>query len=83
MGRTSGTRNANFEEKKRAYARRALDSWLESGPGASLREIAAGADMSMSNLRHYFGDREGLFEAITVSALERGRPHMDQSAVNV
>ncbi len=77
MGRRPGQRNANFEEKRRLYAQRALQAWLEEGAGSSLRELARACDTSVTNLKHYFGDRDGLFDAIMSEARSQGRPFMD------
>lgn len=37
---------------------------MAHGPGISLREVSASTGTSLSNLIHYFGDRDGLLEAI-------------------
>ncbi len=45
-------------------ARQARDALMQHGAGASLRDISATTQTSLSNLLHYFGDRDGLLDAV-------------------
>lgn len=74
MPRPSGRRNLDFDDKRAALARRAREAMLRRGTGASLREIAEDAETSLTNLRHYFGDRDGLFAAALEVAGAEGNP---------
>ena len=65
MPRPTGRRNTDFEAKRVALARRAREEWLQRGAGVSLRELAESTGSSLTNLKHYFGDRDGLVEAIS------------------
>lgn len=64
MGRTKGSRNADFE-LSRAKLLELLGQRLvdPDGVGASLRELAEAAGVSTATVRHYFKDREALIEA--------------------
>jgi AcrR family transcriptional regulator len=45
-------------------ARLARDALMQYGAGASLRDISTTTQTSLSNLLHYFGDRDGLLDAV-------------------
>ena len=77
MGRPAGSRNPDFEAT-RASLVRALSARLgePDGPRASLRELAAAAEVSASTLRHYFGSREGVLAAVMAHWHEQGQPYM-------
>lgn len=64
MGRTKGSRNADFEIS-RGKLLDLLGQRLVDGDGvaASLRELADAAGVSTATVRHYFRDREALIEA--------------------
>jgi len=47
------------------------------GGRASLRELAAAADVTVPTLRHYFGDRAQVIDAVLAEALRRGQPGLD------
>ena len=64
MGRTSGSRNADFEATRLSLLERVGRRLLaRDGASASLRELAAAAEVSTATLRHYFADREALVTA--------------------
>lgn len=81
MARPSGRRNADFEQKRAELTERARVALLERGAGASFRELAEATGASVTNLKHYFGDRDGLFEAISAELQRRGQPFMDNASV--
>ena len=81
MSRPSGRRNPDFEQKRAELTQRAREALLERGAGASFRELAEATGASVTNLKHYFGDRDGLFEAITADMQRRGQPFMDDASV--
>lgn len=81
MARTRGSRNAGYEEQRATLARkvrRALT--VDEGIHASLRELAANADTSVATLKHYFGDRKGLLEAVMESQRADAAPFLAMAA---
>ncbi|WP_438008876.1 TetR/AcrR family transcriptional regulator [Sorangium sp. So ce321] len=69
MGRPAGSRNPDFEATREQLARSALARLMEpGGAGASLRELAAAAGVSVATMRHYFGGREGVVAAALARA---------------
>ncbi|MEM9453866.1 MAG: TetR/AcrR family transcriptional regulator [Myxococcota bacterium] len=77
MGRTAGTRNPGYEDKRRALCGAVIPRLLESGSTASMRELATAAEVSVPTLRHYFGDREGVVVAAMGEWMRRGRPYLE------
>lgn len=64
MGRPPGSRNADYEAKRQTLARAVIPLLLDpSATRPSLRELARAAGVSVSTMRHYFGDRTGVVEA--------------------
>lgn len=64
MGRPPGSRNADYESKRQALARSVVPLLLDpAATRPSLRELARAAGVSVSTMRHYFGDRSGIVEA--------------------
>lgn len=64
LGRPPGSRNAGYDERRRAIAQRVLRRIAEPGGAqASLRELAEAGGVSVATLRHYFADREGAVQA--------------------
>jgi len=53
----------------------------ENATGASLRELAASAGVTIPTIRHYFGSREELVEAVMRDNLELGRVPIASLAV--
>lgn len=76
MSRPAGKKNADFDAKASAQLERLSGAWLRLGPGASLRELAADADLSPNNVRHYFGDRDELVAAMLAHLRAQGQPYM-------
>lgn len=76
MSRPAGRKNADFDAKASAQLERLSASWLKLGPGASLRELAADAELSPNNVRHYFGDRDDLVAAMLAHLRSQGEPYM-------
>jgi len=64
VGRTTGSRNADFEATRATLLERVGRRLLaRDGAVVSLRELAVAADVSTATLRHYFVDREALLTA--------------------
>lgn len=61
--------NANADETKRRILTAASQLFADGGfEGTSVRQIAAGADVSLGMIRHYFGSKDGLYQACLASA---------------
>lgn len=64
MGRPRGSRNADYDQKRRKLARKVVGHLIAApSEHLSLRELARAAGVSVSTMRHYFGDRDGILEA--------------------
>ncbi len=75
MGRPLGRRNPGYESRRRAIAQRVLQRLARpEGAKASLRELAQAAGVSVSTLRHYFGDRQGALQAAIDEVGALGEP---------
>lgn len=78
MSRPRGSRDSDHEAKRQdLLSRMTLHMVSRSGGRASLRELAAAADVTVPTLRHYFGDRGQVIDAVLAEALRRGRPGLD------
>ena len=68
MARTTGARNADYEQARWALARKVRPAvFSDGGVRASFRELATAGGTSVSTLKHYFGDRAGLIRAVLES----------------
>lgn len=76
VARTPGSRNTNFEARKRDLALAAADALIgpEGGP-ASFRSLVAATGASASVLQHYFGAHEGLVRAAFQAVHDEGAPY--------
>jgi AcrR family transcriptional regulator len=81
MPRPSGGRNAGYEEKRRELLDK-LAARLAAPDGkiASLRELAMHAGVSIPTLKHYFGDRTAVVEAVLEQSGRNGEPFMTKAA---
>lgn len=77
MGRTKGSRNADFEVSRAALLEQ-LGARLGDvdGVGASLRQLAEAAGVSTATVRHYFKDREALISAYLEHCNSRGARYL-------
>lgn len=78
MAKKHGSVNADYEEKRMALAHRALMAWREQGVGMSMRALARACAVTVPTLVHYFGDRQGLFDAIMEQSHKEGYIHMSR-----
>lgn len=77
MGRPSGSRNADFDTTRAALVRAAQVRLSEpDGARVSFRELAAAAGVNVATLRHYFGSREGVIEAVMAQWNAAGQKYM-------
>ncbi len=77
MGRPRGSRNQDFETKKRALAERMSEQLLVDGEPASFADLARSAGVSVPTLRHYFGDRPRAVVAALESVDLRSRDFLE------
>lgn len=81
MARTSGSRNARYEEQRAGLARKVGEALRgEAGVSASLRTLAREAGTSVATLRHYFKDRDGLLRAVMEGLRADAAPYLAMSA---
>lgn len=84
MGRPRGSRNADYEAKREDLAKKVVRSLVTSPSShASLRELARAADVSVSTMRHYFDDREGIIEAALEQMGTRAVSHLDEAVTDL
>jgi AcrR family transcriptional regulator len=77
MGRPAGRRNADFAATRETLLDLVRDRLIGVGRAdASFREMAAAAEVSVATLRHYFGDRDGLLQALMELHHVRGLEHL-------
>jgi AcrR family transcriptional regulator len=63
--------NANAEETRRRILEAASQLFAKHGyEGTSVRQIAAAAGVSLGMIRHYFGSKDGLYDACIAQAFE-------------
>jgi AcrR family transcriptional regulator len=80
MTRTAGARNADFEQRRAALIAKARERLsLQAGEPPSFREIALAAGVSVTTLRHYFGTREGLIQAVFEHYLQAGQRYLQST----
>lgn len=78
MPRPRGSRDVGHDAKRQdLLAKITLHMVQRDGGRASLREMAGAASVSTPTLRHYFGDRTQVVDAVMAEALRRGRPGLD------
>lgn len=81
--RPKGHRDASYEAKRRELLRKmSLHMMRREVAWPSLRELAAAADVTVPTLRHYFGGRPAVVDAIFEECLRLGRDGLDAQAVS-
>lgn len=82
MSRPKGHRDADYELKRRELLRRmSVRVMSREGGSLSLRELSTAAGVAIPTLRHYFGSRHNVMDAIFEEALRLGRAGLEvQSA---
>lgn len=82
MARPHGSRNTDYEEERLALARGVLAGVLaDPAVQASLRQMAASAGTSVATLRHYFGDRVGVWQAMMEVVRIDAAPRLIQASI--
>ncbi|MFO7562638.1 MAG: TetR/AcrR family transcriptional regulator [Enhygromyxa sp.] len=75
--RTYGAKNADHEAKRAAMVAAIAPVVMRAAPERpSLREMAKAAGVSVNNLRHYFGTRDGVLEAVFAAMGIAGEPYI-------
>ena len=78
--RTYGAKNADHEAKRQKMVALIAPVIMRAAPERpSLREMAKAAGVSVNNLRHYFGTREGVLEAVFEAMGVAGEPYMTRA----
>lgn len=81
MTRTKGSRSRGYEARReallRAFQQRLVAPDLEP---PSLRELASAAGVSQPTVRHYFGRREDVLQALLEHLGREGTPHLAHTA---
>lgn len=80
MGRPPGSKHPDYERKRAALAEAALPRLLADAGETSLNELAEAIGVSVSTLKHYFGDRAGLVAAAWRQQAELAQPHLLRAA---
>jgi AcrR family transcriptional regulator len=76
--RPKGTRDAQYETKRRELLRRMnVRTMRREVARPSLRELASAAQVTVPTLRHYFGGRPQVFAAMLEESLRLGREGLD------
>jgi AcrR family transcriptional regulator len=76
--RPKGSRDADHEAKRRELLRRmSIRMMRREVVRPSLRDLAAAAEVSVPTLRHYFGGRPLVVDAILAECLRLGRQGLD------
>ena len=81
MPRPKGARDADYPAKRSALLRKLsarLGRMDDTRP--SLRQLAAASDVTVPTLRHYFGTREDLVEAVMAEYRRLGDPYIQLAA---
>jgi len=82
MSRTSGARNADFEERRWALARKVRPTvFSDRGARVSLRELATAGGTSVSTLKHYFQNRSGVLQAVLESQRIDAAPFLAMASI--
>lgn len=78
--RTYGAKNADHELKRDEMIAQIAPHVMQAAPERpSMREMARAAGISVNNLRHYFGTREQLIEAVFEHLGRAGEPYIRQA----
>ncbi len=78
MSRPKGARDSDHEAKRRDLLAKMSRRMMRRSPARpSLRNLAAAADVSVPTLRHYFGGRPAVIDAILAECLRLGREGLD------
>lgn len=78
MTRPKGARDTGYEDKRRALLHKMARRMMRPQVARpSLRELAGAAEVSVPTLRHYFGGRPEVIDAVLEECLRLGRQGLD------
>lgn len=81
MARTRGSRDSDYDAKRAALIGCMMDRLARAGDTRpSLRQLADAAGVTIPTLRHYFGDRDGIVDAVFTEWHSRGAVFLDMAA---
>jgi AcrR family transcriptional regulator len=81
VAKTKGARGANYEAKRRALVERMIPRVIRPDhTRPSLRGLAEAAGASLPTIKHYFGSRDGVIEAVFEEISAHGRRYTDEAA---
>ncbi len=81
MPRPKGARDADYAVKRSALLRKLSARLIElDDTRPSLRQLALAAGVTVPTLRHYFGDREDLVEAVLEEIFVHGELYLERGA---
>jgi AcrR family transcriptional regulator len=82
MSRIAGARNTDYDLQRWSLARKVRPLvFSDHGARASLRELAAAGDTSVSTLKHYFKDRPGVMAAVLESQQIDAAPFLAMASI--
>lgn len=82
MARPRGKRSPDFDAKRGELLSRLADRLAATdGPLTGLRALAEAVGVTYPTLRHYFGSRDGILEALFEKRLSEGRFYLAQMEV--
>lgn len=81
MPRPAGARNRDYEQTRGALASALSERLLrDDGTPATLADLAAAAGVSTTTLKHYFGDRDGLYAGVLDAVHRAASAHLRVAA---
>lgn len=81
MPRPKGARDADYAVKRSALLRKLSARLIQlDDTRPSLRQLAIAAGVTVPTLRHYFGDREDLVQAVLEEFYVRGERYVEQGS---
>ncbi len=81
MPRPKGARDADYGVKRSALLRKLSERLIQlDDTRPSLRQLAIAAGVTVPTLRHYFGDRDDLVEAVLEEIFVHGEHYLERGA---
>lgn len=81
MPRPAGSRNRDYEQTRHALAAALSQQLLrDDGTPATLADLATAAGVSTTTLKHYFGDRDGLYAGVLHAVHRDAAVHLATAA---
>ena len=78
MSRPKGSKDADHETKRRDLLNKMTTRLMQrQAARPSLRDLAGAAEVTVPTLRHYFGGRQAVIDAVLADCLRAGRDGLD------